>query len=520
MSTPSYVTSVDVYSTGTAVPVVQILSSPKTYISWSALTDVDKDRLAVLASANGGTLPLSDVTKAKTTHLDNGSTWYDTYWASTFTPHSTAVGDANVMRTTTDPTTGVVSLPDLEAEAVRNAVANGAKQSGAVVVTDDNGDKYALLPLDSNGNILANVSMRSATSAALATLGGAQGELAVASDINAVFRYTGVPGDAEMVDSGAVFRYTVPAGTVANITIADNLPPHTVLYVDAPDTVTHNGSILFLSGYVPTKVGQRYRVVNRTSMWVNLYDGDGHTSSSATNIAPQSLTDFIATVNPMGVPTLYWEAYSQVRYNDDDNSSAFIVPGSGTGQSSLPVGSLAVGINTEATLRNQTLIGFSALAPAENSFAYGFPGMYGRVVRYEMAMFKNMNTSSQVGVLTSDGTDPTVTYPYKQPVFTNINNSIWRFDVDVIVKQLNSTNCGCVRYRVLVSVNSSGTPTIVDQAIVDETWSGLTLTAAANIAISIDSTYMSLKIQATNPATATTLRWRAFVSAHGVTNIS
>jgi hypothetical protein len=56
--------------------------------------------------------------------------------------------------------------------------------------------KYAALPLDPQGNAIANIIPRTGTLASLLALDGGNGEISVATDVQALVRHNGTPGGA------------------------------------------------------------------------------------------------------------------------------------------------------------------------------------------------------------------------------------------------------------------------------------------------------------------------------------
>jgi len=85
MAVPAYITNEHVfYSDVTTEAALLLDGSPQWLLPWQSLVDQrSQDDLDVLVQANGGSLPLSDVNIAKTTILDNGQSWYDTYIGAT-----------------------------------------------------------------------------------------------------------------------------------------------------------------------------------------------------------------------------------------------------------------------------------------------------------------------------------------------------------------------------------------------------------------------------------------------------
>lgn len=82
-------------------------------------------------------------------------------------------------------------------EARRLPLADMDVDGNALRVVDANGNKFALLPLDANDQVLANIGHRQNTLANLLTLDGVPGEISVATDVNALVAHTGVAGQAK-----------------------------------------------------------------------------------------------------------------------------------------------------------------------------------------------------------------------------------------------------------------------------------------------------------------------------------
>jgi len=217
--------------------------------------------------------------------------------------------------------------------------------------------------------------------------------------------------------------------------------------------------------------------------------------------------------------SLKWQVQLCLQSDELGMGFALTSPTTTTAYGKLPDYSLVIGRDAVSEQRGQTLIGDSAVATSENSFAYGFPIASYNHVHYKMGLKKNLAIGA-TGYLTSDGNDLTTDLPHKVPTFPNYNNSIFRFDADLLLKQSNSTNCGFVRLRVLVKVDGSGTPTIVSTTTVDEVWSGLSsMSVASQVTVSVDATYKGLKFQVSNTS-GVAIRCRAVVTCTGMTNLA
>lgn len=81
--------------------------------------------------------------------------------------------------------------------------------NGNTVLVGTDGSSYAALPLDANGNAIANVALRKDTLANLLLVAdAADGEIAVATDADVLVRYLGSPS------VGTVFGRTTEVGTL------------------------------------------------------------------------------------------------------------------------------------------------------------------------------------------------------------------------------------------------------------------------------------------------------------------
>lgn len=59
MALPAYVSNLDIYGTGTAVPVAVLSATGPTVLVWSELDEVAKKHLDLMVVANGGSLPFA-----------------------------------------------------------------------------------------------------------------------------------------------------------------------------------------------------------------------------------------------------------------------------------------------------------------------------------------------------------------------------------------------------------------------------------------------------------------------------
>lgn len=410
------------------------------------------------------------------------------------------------------------TIKSIAAAMAEGALAEAATKSGAFVFSAPDGTRYSCLPLDVSGNLLANIILRNATASALASVAGSAGELSVATDVNAVFRHTGVANDAELLDAGARYTYSIPTASSDAIDVATPLPPHTVLYIDQAGTVTGNNLLSFQYAYAATKKGQRYRVINRSNMPVRLKDNNNN--SLAYDCPPWTDAEYISIADGTVSTGFGWIIMQALSCNPtaSGNQSAFCLTQPGSTQT-FPYAELstAFGLNLVPTYKGQTLIGYGAEAVCRNSFSFGLPEMNYKAVQYTCGLQAVVTAANGTAVLTTDGA---AVSDSNTPLLGSLSSStIWEFDVKIIVKQTSNENCGIINGRALVRVTSGGVATLMNWSVTNEYWNVLTLTAAANIAVAVGATYNNLQITVKNPAAATSLRWRAWVTARGVTNL-
>jgi len=138
-----------------------------------------------------------------------------------------------VPRFATDPTTGAVT-----------AIADP---------TGVNPYGFAALPLDANGNAIANVNHRTGTLTSLLTLSGGGGEISVATDYDAIVRHNGTAGQAKAFYANPEFLALVAERTSALSVgnAADTVvPSFTTEYVDPLGMMNlTTGEITIPSGY-------------------------------------------------------------------------------------------------------------------------------------------------------------------------------------------------------------------------------------------------------------------------------
>lgn len=91
---------------------------------------------------------------------------------------------------------GEKAVVDFDASIEAGQVGTQINTGGSVSLEGPDGTKYAALPVDANGNIIANVNHRTGAIADLLTLSGGDGEIGVATDVAALVRFNGVAGQA------------------------------------------------------------------------------------------------------------------------------------------------------------------------------------------------------------------------------------------------------------------------------------------------------------------------------------
>lgn len=119
----------------------------------------------------------------------------------------------------TDRPADVQWLVDNQTDRITGYIAKGVEMhppafldtdaNGNTVLVGADGEEYAALPVDANGNIVANVALRKDTLANLLLVAdAADGEIAVATDADVLVRYLGSPS------VGTVFGRTTEVGSL------------------------------------------------------------------------------------------------------------------------------------------------------------------------------------------------------------------------------------------------------------------------------------------------------------------
>lgn len=97
------------------------------------------------------------------------------------------------------------------------AIGIPATEQAGIAIVEINGTPYALLPVDENGDIVANLSHRRGLLADLLDLSGEPGEISVPTDADGIVIHTGVFGQAKR------FYSPVSAGTAGENSLAQGL---------------------------------------------------------------------------------------------------------------------------------------------------------------------------------------------------------------------------------------------------------------------------------------------------------
>ena len=97
------------------------------------------------------------------------------------------------------------------------AIGIPATEQAGIAIVEINGTPYALLPVDENGDIVANLSHRRGLLADLLDLSGEPGEISIPTDADGLVIHTGVYGQAKR------FYSPVSAGTAGENSLAQGL---------------------------------------------------------------------------------------------------------------------------------------------------------------------------------------------------------------------------------------------------------------------------------------------------------
>ena len=210
---------------------------------------------------------------------------------------------------------------------------------GAAVATIG-GQRYAALPIDANGDVIANLVPRTGLLADLLALGGSLNEIAIATDVKAVVRFTGVAGQAVVVADGSrILTITVPDGG-------------TGVYTPAIPIADYDAITLFSSatpGYTSVNIGDIGAGTIKVRLTINNY-------AYIPVTFPTSLIAY-------GLPAYCTETYTMV----NDGTTVYYV---GSGAQSLH-NALSVVNNANSFGGRQYLVGLFDQPVNRNSTAIG-----------------------------------------------------------------------------------------------------------------------------------------------------
>lgn len=197
----------------------------------------------------------------------------------------------------------------------------------------------AALPQDANGNIIANVNHRTGLLASLLGLGGGAGEIAVATDFDALVRYTGVVGEAKafyrqtlLSDAGnpAVSGATTPGGNLNAVVI------YPVFDVDAYDdpygVFTSTGQILIPAGVTRYEIQGTFvfaastsGVSRRVTLQVETSVGSGSWGALSNITEKNRNTTYTVPVSFRFVSKVYGGGQTSLRLVVSDDSASGLV---------------------------------------------------------------------------------------------------------------------------------------------------------------------------------------------------
>ena len=180
------------------------------------------------------------------------------------------------------------------------AIGIPATEQAGIAIVEISGTPYALLPVDENGDIVANLSHRRGLLADLLDLSGEPGEISVPTDADGIVIHTGVFGQAKR------FYSPVSAGTAGENSLAQGLGSTTdarakrSMAVGAYSRTNVIGEFavgLGLANYGLHDILYAARTTDATMAFATATGINGDTSSgSTTSMLPAGLYDVEVTV--------------------------------------------------------------------------------------------------------------------------------------------------------------------------------------------------------------------------------
>lgn len=354
---------------------------------------------------------------------------------------------------------------------------------GLTDVIDVNGVHYALIPVDVNGNAVANIIPRTGFLENLLSLGGNAGELASATDDAAIVQFNGTPGGAKaFYPSLPIYIVPVVLGTTTY-----SIPLAVSIYV--PNVVGVNNPTLSTSE-VP-KLGQR--IVFNTEM-----------NCTFASVFLSSNSSY----------TLYWDGTEWLTEKSEVLPSSTYAGNppyalAGAVFSNLPSALGAVGIGPNADASNE---GASLLGPGSTLWNYsvvlGLTAIAPNTGIHNLVLSGITTTSSQTKILTIDRATAS---ELNTLVFPPIRG-IYDVSVVLIANAGNTTACCRMERAFIVNVTGSGVQSITIPATTGLPTDINTGMTGASVSIDLNATLGSVDVTVTAPSTAMSTRWAAFVT--------
>jgi hypothetical protein len=171
--------------------------------------------------------------------------------------------------------------------------------------------KLDLLNFDANGNLIANVTMRTGTYASLITLAGSLGEIGICTDVQAFIAFNGTAGQAKAYFRNrmvSLSQLTMTTTTVANGATNVRLPFNTTNRLGDVFTVTGGYGSLPVLVYPDLRVHGSLRLAYNasiTSVTLSLYSEDavaaGTYSQAGEYVLPVFMVSGVGAVVPFDI---------------------------------------------------------------------------------------------------------------------------------------------------------------------------------------------------------------------------
>lgn len=354
---------------------------------------------------------------------------------------------------------------------------------GAAVATID-GNQYAALPVNANGDVVANLVPRTGLLADLLQLAGSPGEIAVATDAKAIVRYSGVIGEAVVAADGQdVVVVEVPA-TGTGVYDPGPLPEADVIVVKTPVGGTTYTSVS-IPDVNPGRTKARVTLMNDSDLSV--------TWPVASPTPPKSAETAVLSID--SGEFIYYSTGAVTRLDAGSagglgNFGRQFIHGIVLG--AIGKNTTAIGVQTRAAQLQQVAVGQLANPLFAGGVCVGASGSSARQI--QVVQQRASIPAATTNTLTCDGTAvSTAPVNVIDTAATGTPASYTMYvEATTVLRTPNTTNFRAFKHRFVV-VRNAGATTIVNTQQLDETNSGIT---DATVAFAVSGSQVLVNVTA------------------------